>query len=94
MDNYVKNQGEFVKRAKIIAMTKIKIIFFSLIFLMPCCIAYSQEGVDMAKGMRSSGRIYVVIAVILTILLGLILYVVRLERKISRLEKNKSKDFN
>ena len=42
------------------------------------------EPVDM---MRSNGRIYVVIAVILTILLGLILYIVRLDKKISKLEK-------
>jgi uncharacterized membrane protein len=39
--------------------------------------------------MRSNGRIYVVIAVVVTILLGLILYVFRLDRKISRLEKDK-----
>lgn len=39
--------------------------------------------------MRSNGRIYVVVAVILVILLGLILYLVRLDRKISKLEKNK-----
>jgi len=37
--------------------------------------------------MRSSGRIYVVVAVILVILIGLILYIVRLDRKISKLEK-------
>ena len=37
--------------------------------------------------MRSSGRIYVVIAVMLTILFGLILYIVRLDRKISKMEK-------
>jgi hypothetical protein len=37
--------------------------------------------------MRASGKIYVVLAIVLTILLGLILYVVRLDRKISRLEK-------
>ena len=43
----------------------------------------------MADTMRSNGKIYVVIAVILTILLGLILYLVRLDRKISKLEKNK-----
>jgi hypothetical protein len=43
--------------------------------------------VEMADGMRQSGKIYVVIAVILTILAGLIFYLVRLDRKISRLEK-------
>jgi len=48
---------------------------------------FGQEGeVEMADAMRSSGKIYVVIAVILTILTGLILYVWRLDRKITRLE--------
>jgi predicted DNA repair protein MutK len=40
-----------------------------------------------ASVMRSNGKIYVVVAVVLTILLGLIAYVIRLDRKISRLEK-------
>ena len=47
----------------------------------------STENVSMADVMRSNGRIYVVIAVILTILIGLLLYMFRLERKINRLEK-------
>jgi heme export protein D (CcmD) len=47
----------------------------------------STDKVTMADTMRSNGRIYVVIAVILTILFGLLLYMVRLERKINRLEK-------
>ena len=42
---------------------------------------------SMADLMRSEGRIYVVIAVMLTILGGLLLYLVRLDRKISKLEK-------
>jgi hypothetical protein len=42
---------------------------------------------EMADLMRENGRIYVVVAVVLTILIGLILYVVRLDKKISRLEK-------
>lgn len=37
--------------------------------------------------MRSEGKIYVVVAVLLTILAGLILYVARLDRKITKLEK-------
>lgn len=44
---------------------------------------------EMADLMRSNGKIYVVVAVILTILLGLVLYLVRIDRKISRLEKEK-----
>lgn len=49
--------------------------------------ANAQEKVEMADTMRSNGRIYVVVAVVITILLGLILYLVRLDRKISKLEK-------
>ena len=41
----------------------------------------------MADLMRSDGRIYVVIAVMLTILAGLVLYVARLDRRISKMEK-------
>jgi CcmD family protein len=43
--------------------------------------------VEMADRLRADGKIYVVIAVLIVILTGLILYVTRLDRKISRLEK-------
>jgi len=43
--------------------------------------------VEMADGMRSNGKIYIVVAVCLTILIGLFLYVWNIDRKISRLEK-------
>lgn len=38
--------------------------------------------------MRSEGRIYVVVAVMVTILIGLVLYMVRVDRKISKIEKD------
>jgi len=43
---------------------------------------------DNAGLMRSNGKIYVVVAVVVTILLGLFAYVFSLDRKITRLEKN------
>lgn len=43
--------------------------------------------VTMADRMRSEGRIYVVIAVMLTILIGIALYLYRLDRKIGQAEK-------
>lgn len=46
--------------------------------------------VQMADKFRADGKIYVVIAVLVTILLGLFIYVIRLDRKITKLEK----DFN
>ncbi len=45
------------------------------------------EQVDMADAMRSNGKIYIVVAVCLTILIGLFIYVYSLDRKISRIEK-------
>ena len=47
------------------------------------------QQVEMADVMKDNGKIYVVIAVMLTILAGLVLYLVRLDRRISKLEKNK-----
>lgn len=47
------------------------------------------QGNGSSNLMRENGKIYVVIAVALTILAGLILYLFRLDRKISKLEKNK-----
>ena len=41
----------------------------------------------MAEGMRSNGKIYVVVAVVSTILIGLIAYMIRVDKKVSRLEK-------
>lgn len=41
----------------------------------------------MADLLRSSGKIYVVVAVLVTILVGFFLYLIRLDRKIGRLEK-------
>ncbi len=43
---------------------------------------------DSADLMRSNGKIYVVVAIVVTILLGLFLYLLNLDRKISRMEKN------
>lgn len=40
-----------------------------------------------ASVMRSNGKIYVVVAVLTTILMGLIVYVINIDRKISKLEK-------
>lgn len=42
---------------------------------------------DNANIMRSNGKLYVVVAIVVTILLGLFLYVFNLDRKISKLEK-------
>lgn len=53
-------------------------------------LTYAQETADtvpMADTMRSNGKIYVVLAVILTIFAGIIIYLIRLDKKMSKLEK-------
>lgn len=49
--------------------------------------AQDTDQVEMADAMRENGKIYVVVAVILTIFAGIIIYLVRLDRKITKLEK-------
>jgi len=51
-----------------------------------------KTSTTMADGMRSNGKIYVVVAVLLTILLGLIAYVIRIDKKVSRLEKDSKQE--
>ena len=50
-------------------------------------IAQAAE-VEMADEMRASGKIYVVVAVLTVIFLGLALYLYLMDRKISNLEKD------
>jgi len=62
----------------------------TLLLVLCCTAGFAQGGPGQSaigETMRSNGRIYVVIAVILVILAGLILYLVRLDKKMSRLEK-------
>lgn len=65
-----------------------KILFLIVMAVITLPVLAQGEKVDMADEMRNSGKIYVVIAVILTILAGLIYYVWRLDRKITKLEND------
>jgi hypothetical protein len=69
-------------------MRKISHFIALIVFLFSTTLLSAQEKNSFNDTMRSNGRIYVVIAVILVILIGLILYLVRLDRKISKMEKN------
>lgn len=69
-------------------MKKLSRLFALLLMLLSSTLLHAQGDSDMGDTMRSNGRIYVVIAVILVILAGLFLYLIRLDRKMSKLEKN------
>lgn len=43
--------------------------------------------VEMADGFRAEGKIYVLVAIVLTILVGLVIYLIGIDRKVSKLEK-------
>ncbi len=60
---------------------------FSLLFVLVSFIANAQTEVEMADQFRADGKIYVVIAVVSIILAGLFIYLFRLDRKITDLEK-------
>lgn len=68
-------------------MKKILTVLFLVFIVSIAAIAQGNENAKEATGLRADGKIYVVILVVVTILLGLFLYVIRLDRKISRLEK-------
>lgn len=46
------------------------------------------QDAEMADQMRAEGKIYVVVAVILIIFAGLVAYLILIDRKVSKLEKN------
>jgi hypothetical protein len=54
-------------------------------------VGIAQDTIDMADTMRSNGKIYVVVGVISIIFLGIIIYLIRLDSKISRIEKKLNK---
>jgi CcmD family protein len=57
-------------------------------FLVRAQDSLQKEKPQMADVMRSNGKIYVVVAVLMIILSGLFVYLISLDRKLSRLEKN------
>ena len=62
--------------------------FIVTLFILFALVSTAQGG-KWTELMNGTGKIFVVIAVMVTILAGLVLYLVRLDRKISKLEKNK-----
>ncbi|OON66797.1 CcmD family protein [Hymenobacter sp. CRA2] len=59
--------------------------------LLPMLSAVAQQtaaaGPEMADQLRQDGKIYVVVAVIVVILVGVLGYLISIDRKVSRLER-------
>ncbi|MGQ0828297.1 MAG: CcmD family protein [Bacteroidota bacterium] len=52
-------------------------------------IAFAQDDqpIEMADGLYQSGKIYVVVAVLSVIFIGIVAYLISIDRKVSKLEK-------
>lgn len=64
---------------KILALVMMTLLFSTKLF--------AQQEVEMADKMRADGKIWVVVAVIAVVFVGIIAYLVLLDRKISKIEK-------
>lgn len=63
-------------------------IFFLLLALSIQTVSAQRQQPEMADVMRSNGKIYVVVAIIVIVLIGLVGYLFTLDRKITRLERD------
>jgi CcmD family protein len=68
-------------------MKKIAKLFLLPVFTSLSSALHAQQEVEMADALRSNGKIYVVVVIILIIFIGLIAYLFSMDRKITRLEK-------
>ncbi len=68
-------------------MRYLKKILLPVWALLISSVVHAQDKpVEMADTMRSNGKIYIVVAVCLTILIGLFLYVWSVDRKVKKIE--------
>ncbi|HZH66192.1 MAG TPA: hypothetical protein VEY10_14945 [Flavisolibacter sp.] len=65
-----------------------KIVFLLSFLFIRLLVVAQDNNVEMADTFRANGKIFVVVAVIVTIFAGIIAYLVRLDRKLTKLEKN------
>jgi hypothetical protein len=67
-------------------------LFLGVSALLPAALLQAQDRLqqekpEMAEAMRSNGKIYVVVVVLLIILAGLFVYLFQTDRKLTRLEQ-------
>ena len=67
-------------------MTRPILLFVFLLFCNIISMA-QDNGSGIANEMRSNGKIYVVVGVLTAIFIGIIIYLIRLDRKLAKLER-------
>ena len=68
-----------------------KKLTFLLLTLLSFTVVFAQanQPVEMADEMRSSGKIYVVVAIIAVIFIGLAIYLFSIDRRLKKIEREK-----
>jgi len=75
---------QICKWQKSTGLKKPVMLFLCCMFSLPLL---AGEKVDMAFSLRESGKIYVVVAALLIIFAGMVVYLINLDRKVSRIEE-------
>ena len=71
--------------------TKLRLLFLLLSFSGSLL---AQNEIEMADAFRADGKIYVVVVILSIVFTGIVLYLIRLDRKVSRLEKEQRQSEN
>lgn len=72
-----------MKKLKFWVLTAMMVGFHGLV-------GAQESSVEMADVMRSNGKIYVVVGVVILIILGILGYLIRLDLQLKKLEKQQS----
>ena len=63
-----------------------QVVSFLVVMFISVTSLFAQE-VEMAEGLRSSGKIYVVVTVLAIIFIGLFIYLMIIDQKLNKLKK-------
>jgi len=75
---------------------KLKSFFTTIIFSLFASMIYAAQSLDetMSNTLRQSGKLYVVIAILITIFAAILIFLIRQETKIARIEKQINQNKN
>jgi hypothetical protein len=68
-------------------MKKIILLLLTLLYLPQMLFAQAADHVEMADKLRADGKIWVVVAVVAIVLAGILINMLRLDSKVSKIEK-------
>lgn len=69
-------------------MSQIKRLVFAIVLVLIQVVAFAQDANTNSNDlMRSNGKIFLVMTIVVVLMAGLLLYLISIDRKISKLEK-------